>query len=70
MNCKAIAAGSKQGGEMVYVILADGEFDAIWETEEQAKQEARDLRQMGYSVRVKRFPTWSAAEAYEDRLRA
>lgn len=55
---------------MVYVILADGEFDAIWETEEQAKQEARDLRQMGYSVLVRRFPSWSAAEAYEDRLRA
>lgn len=53
----------------VYVVICDGNFDAIWETKCQANKEAKDLRSMGYEIRIKEFPNWQAAEAYEEKLR-
>jgi hypothetical protein len=35
----------------------------------QAKREAKDLRQMGFTVKIKAFATWEEAEAYEEKLR-
>lgn len=54
---------------MVYALIADGEYDATWETREQADREAKDLRRMGYRVRIKELPSWEAAEALEERMR-
>jgi hypothetical protein len=47
----------------------DKECDAIWDTEEQAKREAKDLRAMGLTVKIRKFETWQLAEEYEDKLR-
>lgn len=54
---------------MAVMLIADGECDAIWDTMEQAQAEAKDLRRMGYKVRLKEYPTWEAAEAAEERMR-
>ena len=55
---------------MVFMIMADGEPDQIVETREIAKREAKDLRDMGCNVKVKPFPTWEAAYAFEDKFKA
>lgn len=54
---------------MVYMLIADGTIDQIVETEALAKRERRDLEKMGCEVRVKRFPSWEAADAYEAKHR-
>lgn len=54
---------------MPTILIADGEFDAIWDTREQAEKEKRDLRALGYSVILRDFPTWEAAEAFEDKMK-
>ena len=54
----------------VYMVFNDGECDQIVETEAQAKREKRDLEKMGCYVTLKKFDSWEAAEAYEDKLRS
>lgn len=55
----------------VYAIRVDdqNEVDQIVETKEIANREARDLRKMGFEVKVRSFPSWEAAEAWDQKLR-
>lgn len=53
-----------------FMVICDGQCDAIWETKAQATREARDLRKMGHDdVKVKGFKTWQDAHDHEDKLR-
>lgn len=54
---------------MLFVIIADGSFDQVCETRETAAREARDLRKMGCTVRVKAVADWAAADALETKMR-
>jgi len=55
------------------LIVGEGPFrecDQIVSTEREAKRERRDLIAMDCGkVTIKRFDTWEAAYAYEDKLR-
>jgi len=53
----------------IAVILADNSVDCILALGDGIERHAKDLRDMGFKVRVKYFPSWKAAEAYEARMR-
>lgn len=53
----------------VYMLITEDGCDQIVETKAIANREAHDLHAMGCTVRVKEFPGWTEAEAYEDKLR-
>lgn len=53
----------------IFAIIADGQFDQFVESEEQRKQECKDLRDMGCEVRSKFFLSWEDAEEWESKLR-
>lgn len=55
---------------MLYVIIADGEFDQVCETKAQAAKEKRDLTAMGCTVRVKLVRSWDEADELEARIGA
>ena len=70
----ALAATSRKLGRSLqgahaWVIVADGEIDQIVGSEREAKREARDLREMGCTVKVRQFDSWHAAEDYADKVR-
>lgn len=52
-----------------FMVIADGECDQICETRTDANREKNDLTRMGCEAKVRRFPSWRAAEAYETKLR-
>lgn len=54
----------------VYMILCDGDVDQIVETKAIAEREKKDLIKLGCdNVKIKIFPSWEAAEAYETKKR-
>ena len=53
---------------MLYVILADGEFDQVCETIADARRERKDLKKIGCTVRVVTCADWSAVDALEQKL--
>lgn len=54
---------------LAYVIITDGgTVDQICYSKAEATKEAKDLRAMGCTVKVKPM-SWSAAEEYADRKR-
>jgi hypothetical protein len=53
-----------------FMLINDGECDQICGTRAEAEREKRDLKNLGCgNVRIKEFPTWAEAEAFEDKLR-
>jgi len=54
---------------MIYVLIADGSVDQIVTTEAIAKREAKDLRRLGCTVKVKAVQDWQAAYEIEAKLR-
>lgn len=54
---------------MLYVIICDGTFDQVCENERQRDKEVKDLRKMGFGVKVKKVPNWEAADALESKMR-
>lgn len=54
---------------MLFVIICDGTFDQICEGEKSRDREKRDLKRMGFTVKVKPVATWAEAEALEDKMR-
>lgn len=53
----------------LYVIIADGEFDQVVESKDQAKREKRDLTKMGCTVRLRPVNSWDEANALESKMR-
>jgi hypothetical protein len=54
----------------VYMLLVEGDCDQIVETKAIANRERRDLIDLGCdNVKIREFPSWEAAEAYESKLR-
>lgn len=53
---------------MLFVIIADGTFDQVCETEAQAKREKRDLEKMGCEVRIRKVKDWAEANALEEKM--
>lgn len=53
---------------MLYVIIADGAFDQVCETQADAAREKRDLTRMGCEVKVRKVKDWEAADALEAKL--
>lgn len=53
---------------MLFIIIADGAFDQVCETEAQAKREKRDLEKMGCDVRIRKVKDWAEVAAIEDRM--
>ena len=53
----------------VWVFIADGEVDLVSDSPKDHKGHARDLREMGCEVKVRKFKTWAEAEAYADKVR-
>lgn len=55
----------------LWVIVADGTFDQVCETRKDAAREAKDLMEMGCSVKIKFFEgadAWNQVNAYEEKL--
>lgn len=52
---------------MLYVILCDGAFDQVCESEQDMKRERSDLKAMGFRVQVKKVQTWAEANALEGK---
>ena len=50
-------------GKTAYIILCEGEFDQVCETETQAKQEIQWLRKRGFSVKLHRVP-WDKQDEF------
>ncbi len=59
---------TRKGKDMLYVIIADGTFDQVCETEKSRDKEVRDLKRMGCKVRVQTVKSWPEANAIEDRM--
>jgi hypothetical protein len=55
---------------MLYVIIADNEFDQICETEKDAIREKRDLKRMGCEVTIKKVADWKEADELEERMQS
>jgi len=53
----------------LYVIIADGAFDQVCETEASAKKEKRDLQKMGCEVKIKPVANWEEADKLETKMR-
>ena len=54
----------------VFMLLVDGECDQIVETRELAERTKKDLKKLDCgTIKIKEFPTWQEAHAYEDKLR-
>ena len=53
---------------MLYVIICDGSFDGICEGERERDKEVRDLRKMGFVVKVKSAHSWDEAYKIQARL--
>lgn len=52
-----------------FMVIVEGQCDAIWDTKAQAMREQRDLIKMDCGkVTIKGFKTWADAHAYEDKL--
>lgn len=51
---------------MLFVIIADGEFDQVCVTYADAMREKRDLVDLGCEVSIKRFESWEAVHSFED----
>lgn len=56
--------------DTVYVVIADGSIDIIQTGKVHVDKHVKDLKKMGCEVKVKSFPTWAAAEAFEDKFNA
>lgn len=54
---------------MLYVIICDGIFDQICEGKPNMERERRDLKGMGFIVKVKPCSTWHEAETIEQRMK-
>lgn len=56
----------------IYCIICDdqNEVDGFHGTKAIADKEARDLRKMGFEVKIKKFASWEAAEAFDEKLRS
>lgn len=53
----------------VFMILTADGVDQIVETKAIALRERRDLIRLGCDpVRIREFPSWAEAEAYQDKL--
>lgn len=52
----------------VCVVIADGCIDIIQEDGPDLKAHVKELRDMGCTVKVKRFATWQDAETYEEKV--
>jgi hypothetical protein len=52
----------------VAVILADNEIDLICDWDSHAADHIADLRNSGHVVKRRLFPSWPAAEAFEDHF--
>jgi len=52
---------------MLYVIFADGTWDQVVESEQMMLREKRDLKKLGYQVKVKSYNTWKEVNEAEDR---
>ena len=54
---------------MLYAILTEDGLDQVVETKEQATKEVKYLREIARcKVRVKKFDTWEALDAFEEKL--
>lgn len=54
---------------MLYCLIADGTFDQVCTCTAERDREVKDLRKMGFVVKVKPVKDWQAAEALEDKMR-
>lgn len=54
---------------MLWVILADGAYDQTCTTKQDADKERRDLRKMGFDVRIKPVKDWDEAYKCEEKYR-
>jgi len=52
----------------VCVVIADGCVDIIQEDCPELREHIRDLRDMGCTVRVKKFTNWVDAHALEEKI--
>ena len=52
----------------VCVVIADGCVDIIQEDCPELREHIRDLRDMGCTVKMKRFASWQDAETYEEKV--
>ena len=53
---------------MLYAILTEDGLDQVVETKEQATKEVKYLKEIIGNVRVKKFHTWEALDAFEEKL--
>jgi len=51
----------------IAVIIADSEIDLLCEWDQHAVDHVADLKAAGHKVKRRLFPSWVAAEAFEDR---
>ena len=54
---------------MLYCLIADGTFDQVCESTADRDREVKDLRKLGFVVKVKQVANWQAADALEDKMR-
>jgi len=52
----------------VCVVIADGCVDIIQEDCPELREHIKDLRDMGCTVRVKKFTNWADAHKLEDKI--